>query len=204
MKVHAKEATPQLGVSSQHCHWESPNKPSQAEAGLNHALIAPWSDNALGDRAGLGPPLWGSGASARDPAGQAPPSTLPGCPDVISAISFILSIRAGLGEQQQCRCPRAGAAPLASHWGIVGPAAFSLHPHSLQLTPSPPPLRSFPPAPSNVGLKAEGRWERAGRGWRWGGTARGHSLGCRLRWRSATPAPLPPAAAHLAGCSCPR
>lgn len=53
-----------LGVSSRHCHWESPNKPSQAEAGLNHALITPWSDNTLRDRAGLGPAPWGSRAGA--------------------------------------------------------------------------------------------------------------------------------------------
>lgn len=127
----------------------------------------------MGDRAGLGPPPWDSGAAAQDPAGQAPLSTPPGCPDVISAVSFILSIRAGLRDQQQVH---AGAAPLVSHWGTVGPAAFRLCPHS-QLTPSPPPLHSFPPAPSHMGPKAEGRWERAGRGWSRGGMAGGRSGG---------------------------
>jgi len=76
-----------------------------------------------------------------------------------------LSIRAALGEQQGVWGPRAGADPLASCWGTVGPAAFSLH-HRSQ--PSPPPFCSSPPALSCVGPKAKGRWERAGRGWSWG------------------------------------
>lgn len=53
-----------LGVFSRHRRWESPNKPPQAEAGLNHALITPQSDNALRDTAGLGLAPWGSGAGA--------------------------------------------------------------------------------------------------------------------------------------------
>lgn len=60
----------ELGVSSWHCHWKSPNKSLQAEAGLNHALITPHTDNALRDRAGLGLAPRGSGASTQDPAGS--------------------------------------------------------------------------------------------------------------------------------------
>lgn len=102
--------------------------------------------------------------------GQAPLPASPGCLGTIGTISFILSIRAGLGEQQWVWCPH--VVPLLSCWGTMGLAAFSLH-HHFQPTP---PLHSFPPAPSHM-AKSRGRVGKGRKGMEVGGMAKGRSGG---------------------------
>lgn len=152
-----------LGVSSQHCHWESPNKPVQAEAGLNHALITPQSDNALRDRAGLGLAPQGSEASAQDPVaarGQAPLPTAPSFLGTTGTTSLIPSIQVRLGKQQLVWCPCDSAA----YWCHAGTLWDRLPSASITIpSPSLSPLLSAPfLLPQTCMAQSPGQ---AGKGW---------------------------------------
>lgn len=149
-----------LGVSSQHCHWENPNKPVQAVAGLNHALITPQRDNTL-SRAGLAPR--GSGASAQDPVAapaQAPLPTAPSFPGTIGTTSFILSIQVRLGKQQLVWCPCDSAA----YWCHAGTLWDQL-PSASNTIPSPS-LSPFLSAPFLLPQICMAQSQRqVGKGW---------------------------------------
>ena len=166
-----------LGVSSWHRRWESPNKPLQAEAGLNHALITPWSDNALRDRAGLGPVLWGSRANARDSAGStragssSHPTRLPRRDrhHLLHSRHPSRAGRAAVGPVCPCRCSPAGVT--LGHQGagcLQPPSPFPAHPFSPLL--SAPFL--LPSATWGQKLRAGGKGQEGDGG---GGTARGRN-----------------------------